>query len=220
MASTKSFILRWAQGGKLAFAKGLSSSCKSVKACLSDQKGVTVIEFAVAGPVLIILLMGIFDIGHMAYLSSVLRGAVQQAARSDSLESANVTQADAYVDSMVQRVMPGAQIEHNRVSYYDFADIARAESWNDSNSNGRCDNGEHYVDENRSGRWDADVGASGNGGPNDVVLYTVTVKYKPLFFVPFVDKAGEDREVVAKAVKKNQPYALQQKYSAATGRCS
>ena len=47
-----------------------------------DQWGVTALEFAVAGPVLIVLLMGIFDIGHMAYVSAVLHGAVEESAVS------------------------------------------------------------------------------------------------------------------------------------------
>jgi len=185
-----------------------------------DRRGVAAIEFAIAGPVLIVLLLGVFDIGHLAYLTSVLHGAVQQVARTDALETADTDKADAYVSDIVKGVAPGATIATKRVSYYDFADIARPESWNDKNSNGTCDNSEAYTDENRNGKWDADVGTSDNGGAGDVVLYTVTVTYTPMFFIPFYDKINEDRTLTASAVKKNQPYALQEKYSASTGTCS
>ena len=50
-----------------------------------------------------------------------------------------------------------------------------------------------YVDENGNGSWDADIGKSGNGGANDVVMYTVSVEYDPLFPNPFVDNGTGTR---------------------------
>lgn len=190
-----------------------------LRRCRDDQRGATVVEFAVAAPVLIILLLGIFDMGHAAYVTAVLHGAVNQAARADGLESADTSKADAYVAGLVRGVAPGATVVSKRVSYYDFADIKRAESWNDKNGNGVCDNSEAYTDENKNGKWDADIGKSDNGGANDVVLYTVSVKYTPLFFLPFMENTKRDRTLSASVVKKNQPYALQQKYGSAAGTC-
>lgn len=184
-----------------------------------DARGSAVIEFAVACPVLLVLLIGIYDMAHTAYLTAVLHGAVGEAARSDALEIADNTKADAYVSGIVKGVAPGATLAFKRSSYYDFADIKRAEAWNDKNGNGTCDNGESYTDENKNGSWDADVGSSGNGGANDVVLYTVTVSYKPLFVVPFISTAADQRTLTASAVHKNQPYALQAKYGSAAGTC-
>jgi len=165
------------------------------------------------------LLLGIYDLGHRAYLSSVLNGAVQQIARNDALETADTAQADAYVTRLVQGVAPGAQVSPRRMSYYDFADIKRPESWNDKNGNGVCDNSEGYTDENKNNRWDADVGTSDNGGANDVVLYTVTVTYTPIFVNPFASASGRQRTISASAVTKNQPYALQESYGSASGVC-
>ncbi|MYL96988.1 pilus assembly protein [Novosphingobium sp. FGD1] len=188
--------------------------------CREDQRGATVVEFAIAAPILITLLLGIYDMGHWAYLTAVLRGAVNQAARSDSLETADTAKADAYVMSIVKGVAPGAIVTSKRVSYYDFADIKRAEAWNDKNGNGVCDRSEAYTDENRNGRWDADVGTEDNGGANDVVLYSVTVTYTPVFFIPFGTGTNTSRTISASVVKKNQPYALQEKYGSAAGTCS
>ncbi len=191
-----------------------------LRRCRDDQRGATVIEFAIAAPILITLLLGIYDMGHWAYLTAVLRGAVNEAGRADALETADTAKADAYVTSIVKGVAPGATVVSKRVSYYDFADIKRAESWNDRNGNGTCDNSEAYTDENRNGRWDADVGTTDNGGANDVVLYTVTVTYTPIFFIPFGTNRNTARTISASAVKKNQPYALQEKYGSAAATCS
>lgn len=185
-----------------------------------DERGATVVEFAIAAPILITLLLGIYDMGHWAYLTAVLRGAVNQTARNDTLETADTSKADAYVADIVKGVAPGATVVSKRVSYYDFADIKRAESWNDKNGNGICDNAEAYTDENKNGQWDADVGTTDNGGANDVTLYTVTVTYTPVFFIPFGTGKNTARTISASVVKKNQPYALQEKYGSAAGTCS
>lgn len=184
-----------------------------------DRAGVTAVEFAVAGPVLIVLLMGIFDIGHMAYVSSVLHGAVEEAARNGTLEEVSTTAQDEVIRNIMGNVAPGVVIDTKRSSYYDFSDIARPEVWNDANSNGTCDNGENYTDENRNGQWDADIGKSGNGGANDVVVYTVKATYHPLFPIPGLTTRDNTRTLTAVAVRKNQPYALQSSYGAAAGTC-
>lgn len=185
----------------------------------ANRGGVTAIEFAVAGPVLIILLMGIFDLGHMAYVRAVLQGAVQEVARNGTLEVSETEAGDEYVRQLVRGVAPGADVEVSRSSYYDFTDIARPEAWNDKNNNGRCDNGESYTDENKNGQWDADIGKTGNGGANDVVVYTVEVTYTPVFPIPGLTDRGTKRTLTATSVRKNQPYALQLAYGSAAGVC-
>lgn len=191
-----------------------------VRRLRASERGSAVIEFAVAAPVLLLLLIGIYDMAHRAYLTAILHGAVEEASRRDGLEIADTTKADAYVTAMVQRVAPGAEVKFKRSSYYDFADLKRAEAWNDKNANGKCDNGETYTDENRNGQWDADVGTSDNGGGNDVVLYTATVTYTPVFIVPFMPGSTSQRTLTASTVRKNQPYALQEKYGSDAGTCS
>lgn len=185
-----------------------------------DARGVAAVEFAMVAPVLFLLLIGVYDMGHTAYVSAVLHGAVKDVARDAGLEGTSTTKADTYVRSLVRRVAPEATVTATRTSYYDFSDIARPEAFNDQNANGVCDNSEGYTDENRNGRWDADIGQDGNGGANDVVLYTVQVVYKPLFPLPILDNSDQMRTITAKAVQKNQPYALQGKYGSQAGTCN
>ena len=177
-------------------------------------------EFALVAPVFLTMVIGMFDIGQMAYAKSVLSGAVQHAARESSLETGDTARADQIVRDMVGPLLPSTAIISTRVSYYDFADIGRKERWNDLNNNGTCDNSESYVDENRSGSWEADIGTSGNGGAGDVVLYTVTASYTPMFRIPFVPGPWNQRNLQSTAVRKNQPFADQTRYGASSGTCT
>ena len=185
-----------------------------------DEEGTTVLEFGLIATVFISLLLGLFDLGQIVYTQSILDGAVQTAARSSSLESGNTAEADQEVQDIVRLTAPEATIAASRVSYFDFDDIERAERWNDTDGNGVCDNGETYADENDNGQWDEDIGSDGNGGAGDVVVYTVTATYEPLFPNPFVPGGSDERKLTASTVKKNQPYADQPGYGSAALRCT
>ena len=55
-----------------------------------DATGAVLIEFALVAPVFLMLIMGTFDLGQMAYGKSVLEGAVQKAARDSEIGRAHV----------------------------------------------------------------------------------------------------------------------------------
>ena len=182
--------------------------------------GASAVEFALVCPFFITMTIGLLDVSQMVYAKSVLSGAVQSAARESSLETSDTTRADRIVREMIGPLLPSSAVITTRVSYYDFADIGRKERWNDLNNNGTCDNLESYVDENRNGSWNADIGLSGNGGAGDVVLYTVTASYPPTFKVPFAPYNWNQRVLRSTAVKKNQPFADQSRYGASSGTCT
>lgn len=184
-----------------------------------DEKGVTVVEFALIAPTFLLMLMGTLDMGHMVYSQSVLNGAVQSAARDASLEGGDTDAADALVLARVEGIMPGVELDTSRRSYFDFADIDRAEQWNDADNNGLCNDGEAYTDENGNGQWDDEIGVNGNGGANDVVIYTVRATYEPLFTIPFLPEEWETRTLESTAIKKNQPFAAQSSYLSTAGTC-
>lgn len=178
---------------------------------LGDRRGVTLVEFAFVGPILIIMIMGLFDMAHTQYTNALLNGAMQKAARDMTLESAGSQQAnnDARVRAQVQNVLPkGAEVEFERLSHFDFSDIGEPEEVIEpaATANRRCDPGERYVDENDNGRWDADRGQVGNGGARDVVLFTAIVRYDRLF--PMFELIGMPDKVTLRAstVLRNQPF--------------
>lgn len=186
-----------------------------------DEEGATLVEFAIVAPVLIMMIVGLFDIAHSQYTSSLMNGAMQQAGRNLTLESAGSQQAsiDQRVINQVKSVTPStATVTLEKLSHFDFSDIGEAEDYDDDDGNGICDNGESFVDANANGQWDANRGQSGIGGARDAVLYTVVVKYPRLF--PMYGLTGQSREVELRAstVLRNQPFDEQDR-TVTTGNC-
>lgn len=187
-----------------------------------EQEGATLTEFGLVAPILIMMLMGIFDMAHSQYTSAMVNGAMQKAARDLTLENAASQQSnhDARVIAQIRTVVPkNADIELKKLSHFDFSDVGAPEEWSDDNGNGVCDGGEVYIDANKNGRWDANRGVDGIGGARDVVLYTAIVRYDRLF--PIYNMIGIDQQasIQASTVLRNQPFDEQDR-SVLTGTCS
>lgn len=163
-----------------------------------DEEGATIVEFALVAPVLIFMMMGVFDIGYGVYMRSVIDGAVQEAARDAALESgpSSLSAIDMKVEATIKKLNKNAIVETERKNYLNYSDVSRAESFTDSNGNGVCDNGESFGDENDNGDWDEDVGDDGVGGPRDIVYYTVTVGYNQLFPFRTFARTGTTKKIV------------------------
>ncbi|MBB4613810.1 TadE/TadG family type IV pilus assembly protein [Novosphingobium taihuense] len=188
---------------------------------LEDRDGATAVEFALISPVLVLLLMGLFDIGFSVYANTMLQGALQRAARSSTVEGAagSLASIDSAVATEIHPVVPEAALVFSRKAYANFTDVGLPEDFTDSNGNGACDAGEPYEDANGSGTWDRDRGAAGLGGARDAVLYTVTMTYTRKF--PMASLIGMSETVTNKAstILRNQPYD-EQKSVAKLGNCT
>ena len=176
-----------------------------------DRRGVTAVEFAITAPVLCVLLMGLCDLAYNSYVQEILTGEIQKAGRDSTIQgSSNRTGAiDAKVMSRVRMVAKNASYTSTRKSYAQFSNV-KPEAFQDNNSNGVYDQpSECFTDVNGNSTWDADPGITGQGGANDVVLYSIEVSYQrlfPLFGIlglPAIHKLG------ASTILKNQPYAQQ-----------
>lgn len=184
----------------------------------TDCRGMTIVEFAIVMPVFLLMVMGMLDLGQLFYARALLNGAVEEAARSSSLETGDTSAADARVAELVAHIAPESIVSSLRTSYRGFEDIGRPEQWDDADGDGTCNDGEAFTDENGSGDWDEDIGTDDNGGASDVVIYTVSMTYDRLFKVPML--GGEDAiTLVASSVKKNQPFADQENYGSEAGTC-
>jgi len=185
-----------------------------------DQRGATLVEFAIVAPVLCVMLLGAFDMAHTLYTRSVLEGTLQKAARDASLELGTDADVRAVIDQKVRdQVTPlvgDAAIVFSRRFYRTFSDAAaaRAENWTDSDANGTCDNGEPYDDENYNDVWDADGGNDGQGGAKDATLYTVRVSYPRFFPINGLIGGSNTTRLSASTVLRNQPYGDQGSYEA------
>ncbi|MFM6931249.1 MAG: TadE/TadG family type IV pilus assembly protein [Novosphingobium sp.] len=181
------------------------------RALLRDTRGVTVVEFALIAPVLLVLLMGIYDVGYQLYASSVLQGALQKAGRDATIEGAATTTStiDQRVSDQIKMVVPNATLAFSRKAYATFGTVSKPEDFSDLNSNGTCDKGEPYEDINGNSMWDTDRGKTGQGGAKDAVLYSVTMTYpRPLAVAPMI---GLSNTVTVKTetVLRNQPFGIQ-----------
>jgi Flp pilus assembly protein TadG len=185
-----------------------------------DESGATVVEFAMVAPVLVTLLLALFDIGYNLYTASVLQGTIQKAARDSSIEGSVTSSLDDKVAVAVHKIAPGATMTFARKSYASFSDIGTPEDFTDVNGNGTCDKGEPFEDANRNGSWDDDRGSSGQGGARDAVLYTVHVSYPRAFPVGgFLGLSG-NHEMETSTVLRNQPFGPQTVTQPTTGHCS
>jgi Flp pilus assembly pilin Flp len=178
---------------------------------VGDESGVTIVEFALIAPVLLLSIMGIFDIGYNVYTQGLLRGAIQKAARDSTIQGAEdaTDLIDARVTRVVHQIVPSAVLDFDRASYTSFADVSQPEDFTDIDADGDCNHGEPFEDANANGTWDSDRGADGLGGARDVVLYNVEVRYERAF--PLAGMIGLSPTVTTNAttVLRNQPYAAQ-----------
>lgn len=185
-----------------------------------DARGATIVEFALIAPAFALMLMGAFDVGYDLYLRAAIQGIVQKTARDSGLEGALEAGATDVIDQKVRDQVRGlaanANISISRRFYRTFsqAAAARAETFTDTNNNGRCDAGEPYEDANGNQLWDADGGDQGQGGAKDKVVYTVTVTYVRL--LPLWKMIGDtsSNTIRATTVLANQPYGDQSSYGA------
>ena len=175
-------------------------------------------------PVLMLMLMGLFDLAYNLYITEMLQGAIEQAARNSSIEGApsKEAQLDGMVTTAVHAIAPGATLTFNRRAYSSFTNAGRPEDYTDVDGDGTCDNGEPFEDANSNGKWDANAGKAGFGGARDAVLYTVVVNYQRSFPIAgFIPGQTKDFTLSTATVLRNQPFGQQATNpSPPTGKCA
>jgi hypothetical protein len=183
---------------------------------ISNEDGVSILEFALIAPIVMMMVLGSMDIGHSLFVRATLDGAVQNAARSSSLEGAtSLTQQeliDEDVASTIRELAPGATVTVSRRYYKTFskAALASAEEVNEqSPGNMKCDRGESFMDANGNGVWDADGGTDGQGGAKDIVIITFQVSYPRLFPLAAMFGWPANVEMESNSILANQPYGDQ-----------
>ena len=187
---------------------------------IRDERGATLVEFALIAPVLLVLLLGMFEMGYNFYLQSQLQGAVQRAARDSSVQAArgNTGAIDGRVSAAVRDIVPDATLAFSRRAYSSFRDVNRAEDFTDIDDNGACNAGEPFEDANGNGVWDEDRGNQGGGGARDAVLYIVTVSYPRAFGAAKMIGLPGNFTTEATTVLRNQPWEAQE-VVATVGNC-
>lgn len=178
-----------------------------------DERGATIVEFAIVLPTFLLLLFGIYDVGQAIYAQSVLQGAMQQAGRDAGLEDASTQLAtiDQYVKDQTKPVVFGnPEYTITRSNYKTFSDVGRPEDFEDKTpKNGIYDDNECFWDENDSGEWEDDVGKAGVGGAKDIATYTATIEYDRVFPLWKLLGQSDKATIQASTTLRNQPYGPQ-----------
>ena len=183
---------------------------RPVRSLRSDRKGVTVVEFAVVAPVMLLMVFGLLDLTFQAYIQATLDGAVNAAARNSTLEAnaAGQTALDNQVRTQVQTVVGSATFQFQRSNYASVADIAKPEDYEENGTQPGRQVGECYFDYNRNGRYDLDRGRTGQGGADDFVQYRVIATYHRMFPMAMFGMPA-DTSLTSTSVLRNQPYTRQ-----------
>lgn len=171
-----------------------------------DERGAAIVEFALVAPTMLLMVMGLFELGHTMYVQSIVNGALQEAARDSTIENANIGQITADARDRMRRVSPRATITFTRSNFGEYAEYEKLEDFVDANGDGRCNNGEAFEDLNDSGKRDRAKGLNGQGNARDVVLLQATVNYPRLLPMPGLAGWSSRNTVVGSTMIRNQPF--------------
>lgn len=188
-----------------------SAAFRLARRIRKDERGAYMIEFALVMPTFLMLVMGTFDLGVQMYMKSVLAGAVEQAARANSLEgnAADQSAVDQIVRDRVGEVASFATLTFQRTNYRDFNKVNQPEDFNDTNNNGVRDTDECFSDANGNGTYDSNRGGSGQGGASDVVLYRANMTFNRIFPLWRMLGQPQSKTISVSTVLRNQPYGNQ-----------
>lgn len=185
---------------------------KHMRRLVRSEKAVAAIEFAIGGPLFILALLGFFDFSWQIYAKAVLEGAVAQAARNATLERYvdDPSLLDQRVEAQVRNVMKNAEVRFTRAAFDSYEQIGKPEAFTDAGSkNGRYDKGECFEDINGNGVWDSvSSGRTGNGGADDIVLYTAEMEYQRVMPVWRLLNQPQTVTLSAATILRNQPYTM------------
>jgi hypothetical protein len=154
------------------------------------------------------LLLGVLDLGYRSYVTSIIQGALHEAARMATVGGVPLTTIQTHVQNRLQRFSNNATINVTTRSYADFTGVGIPETiTSDTAPVGTYNQGDCFEDYNGNGHYDLDRGRSGLGGAEDVVYFEVTMTYPHI--VPLGRFLGWSNNVTItqNTLLRNQPYA-------------
>ena len=176
---------------------------------LRDQRGGSVVEFAIMAPLTIMMLIGIVELGMVFLVSGSLENAVLASSRFGITGNAvaGTTREEVIRDVIARNtygLVPMDEVTIDTIVYDNFSDIGQPEPFADANANGVFDSGESFTDVNGNGQFDTDVGQVGLGGPGDIVLYRIRYQIQSLtlLFDPFFTVIDHSATVAVR----NEPF--------------
>lgn len=182
---------------------------------LRDRAGVTIVEFAIVAPVMLLLLGGLLEMGYVAFARSTLESAILDASRTARVAECPGEAATLIEEEVVARMAVVASHDGQppvlEVRSYgeDFGNVGNPEPFNDLDGNSSFDPGEPFTDINGNGEWDADMGKTGDFGSfGEVVQFSA--RFNVASILPFVAALINDNDgfypITADTVVRNEPF--------------
>lgn len=180
-----------------------------------DRDGSTAVEFALTGPLFVLTILGVMEIGMVLSTEALMEGAVRDAARFGVTGQNEVERIQIIEDIIEERTIGLVDVDSAQIdvlTYGSFDVIGAPEPFVDSAPyNGVYDSGETYTDINSNGQWDPDQGLASAGQSGEVVLYRIT--YDAPSMTGFLDHliGGDDNaiQLVASIAVRNEPYDIE-----------
>lgn len=184
----------------------------TVRPLIGDERGLSIVEFALLAPVLLLIILGTMEFAYVssarsALESAVIRGA-RQVAASDCPARRSTVLRDTVNRAMSHIVSADGQMPtiESRAYNSSYSDVGELEPLVDQNGDGVLDPLTEYIDVNGNGRRDA-LGESGSiGTAGQIVSYTATFKVRSL--VPYIIKTFstlDHHPIRASTVIRNEP---------------
>lgn len=175
-----------------------------------DQKGATLVEFALVLTPLLISIMGLLELGYQAYVEALLQGALQTAARDASIASKTPTQIQEQVYQALNPLVRRENVTTTVRSYYNYSRIGKPEKLvTDYNGNGRYDAGDCFEDANDNNAYDtaASAGRQSGGNADEIVAYTIEVSYPRILPTARLVGLSDNGTASGTTMLRNQPFA-------------
>jgi Flp pilus assembly protein TadG len=191
------------------------ASSKWAQLC-RETRGATLIEFAIVFPVLLVAILGAWQLSYIAWAQHRLENAVREGSRVGitGLSTADATRKDVIENAIKEAAtsiakVDGAEMKIDGCSSPSFATFVKpGEIYDDTNKNGACDNGEVYYDFNGDKSYSPNfVCAPGGGNAGDAVRFNVSFPVD--LFVPLVNTFfgnGKRLDLNAQTIVRNENF--------------
>jgi Flp pilus assembly pilin Flp len=173
-----------------------------------DSGGATIVEFALILPVMCGLLVGVVDLGYRSYVSSIVQGALHEAARMGTVGGISNDTIAAHVRTRLRNFSRDATVTVTTRSYAEFSGVRTPETiTQDTVPLGQYNPGDCYQDFNGNGQYDLDRGRTGMGNAEDVVYFEVQMVYPRIVPVGNFFGWSDNVTINQNTVLRNQPFA-------------
>jgi len=126
-----------------------------------NQRGASLVEFALVAPVMCGFILGFLEFAHWAYVRATVAGAIEEVARTAGVGGAAVDPRAAEIEfeNTVKVVAADATFNWVKQSYYQFSGVGKPEKLtDDKDKDGAYDTGDCWEDLNPNGTYDTSPG--------------------------------------------------------------